>query len=161
MAQTSYTTRPTIAFEGMVADWGPKDYSYGRDDTNSLHFGRIVIHGATDSEVLHPAGTAGTPKGLVAHSHDMESFDATNDVPIGHIVNILRKGRIWVIPETDVVPGNPVYYRHANAGAAPEALGRLRDDDDGSSGDVTLLEGAVWRSTALAGTPALVEINFP
>jgi hypothetical protein len=57
---------------------------------------------------------------------------------------------------TDITAG--VFYRHTNAGALPEALGRFRNDTT----DATEIPGARWvRTTAGAGQLTIIEFNLP
>lgn len=159
---TSTETGYAIGQRGMIAQSGDVKTITARASATELIFGRMAIRGASDGLVIIPAGTATAQMGIVVRDENIDpSLISTGDIPAGHGATLLRKGRIFVLPEVDVTEGAAVYYRHANAGVAPEALGAFRDDNDGGSGDVTLVSGAVWASSALAGELAILEVNFP
>lgn len=165
MSQTSYGASQPVAFEGMEADAGyDSRVVTATDPTNATNFGRAAILGASEGLFQVPDGADGTLIGITkhSHSHDPSATSATEGVAATEPVNIMAKGRIWVLPEDDVALGDTVFYRHSNAGAAPEGNGRFRTDNDGASGDVTqITAGARWLSAGLAGTPVLLEINIP
>lgn len=161
---STITTSETIGREGMVATTDPNmKMRIAHATATELVFGRAVIRGSHDNAVVHPSGTTGVFAGVVMEDLGISAYlQATpNTVPVGYDAQIMTSGQIWVIPEVDVTQDNPVYFRHANAGSAPEALGRFRDDNDGGSGDVTLIAGAKWATSATAGNPARLEINIP
>lgn len=157
---TSTITEYAIGQRGMIAQTGDVKTITARASATELIFGRMAIRGASDGLVILPAGTAAAQMGVVVRDENIEpSQISTGDIPAGHGATLLRKGRIFVVPEVNVTQGQSVYYRHASAGAAPEALGAFRNDTD--SGDATLVPGAVWASSASAGELAVLEVNFP
>ena len=165
MTQLSYGNQP-IAYEGMHGDAGyDSRVVTAVDPANASNFGRAAILGTNPGEFQVPDGANGTLIGITvhSHSHDPSATSSTESVAATEPVNIMTKGRVWVIPEAevdDITDG--VFYRFQNAGAAPEGNGRFRPDNDGGSGDVAqITAGARWLSTGLAGTPVLLEINIP
>lgn len=161
---STVVTTETKGREGMLSTTDPlMGMVIKRASATQLYFGRAVIVGASDDLVVHPSGSAGTFAGVVIEDMNIYagSLSGAGDIPVGHDAQILRKGRIWVVPEQDVVTTDPVYYRHANTtpDAAPAALGRFRKDAD--TADATLLSNAKWVTSGLAGTIAELEINLP
>lgn len=73
------------------------------------------------------------------------------------MVNVLRKGYIYVLVEDAVTQGGGVYVRYA-AGAGGTQLGACRSADPGS--EAALLPGARYETGAGAGELAVVEINL-
>jgi len=129
-------------------------------------FGRACIRSTAEGYVEHPSGTAGDFCGVPVFEHIMPDSSVTLDIAAEANFTMMRKGRINIYCEAAVVRGGPLFYRHANAGAAPEALGAFRGDDDGASGDVTeLTDGFYIHSASTAddggGFKAEVEFNLP
>jgi hypothetical protein len=148
--------------EGMLATTQPIfEMIVSRALSTELVPGRAVIRGATDNLVVHPSGSAGVFVGLVCEDQSISTDLPTvaGNIPATYDARIMTKGIMWVVPETDVVQGGAVYYRHTGAGSAPEALGRLRADAD--TADATLIAGAKWFTSGSAGTLAMVELNTP
>lgn len=157
---SSVVTTETLGREGMLATSDPNHSMVVRyADETELRFGRAVIRDDTDRKVVHPSTEAGTFVGLVMEDLSIPAILLTGsgDVPAGHDAGIMTAGVMWVIPEVDVTQGQPVYYRFTGAGAAPEALGRLRNDAD--TDQAALIEGAEWFTSATAGNPAMVRLN--
>lgn len=170
MAQLAgtYTENLAIAVEGQIGDGATDSHimTY-TDDTNASLFGRAFIADlANPGEGQVPLTVTGTFVGVTVHTHDVEASQvplATEAIPATQPLNILSKGRIWVFPEDAVTAlDDDIYFRHANAGVAPEGVGRFRTDDDAASGDVTQITiGARWLTLGGAGTPVLLEVNLP
>lgn len=161
---SSVVTTETLGREGMLATTDPlAGMVIKRASATQLYFGRAVIAGAADYLCVHPSGSAGTFIGIVVEDLSIapELLSGAGNVPVGHDAHILRRGRIWVVPEQDVVTTDPVFYRHANStpDADPAALGRFRKDAD--TADATELTNAKWVTSGLAGTLAQLEINLP
>lgn len=168
MSQLTYPVDPDIAFEGSPGDGAASaHFRHYTDPTNETLFGRAAIQGANDKEFQVPLTVTGIFLGVTRHTHDVDPREvpnATGAVPANNPVNIMTQGRIWVKPESAVAAvDDPVYYRHANAGADPEGVGRFRQDDDTASGDVTLLPvtQARWLTTGAIGELTLLEVNLP
>lgn len=70
---------------------------------------------------------------------------------------IMRQGLIWVRPETDVdATADSVFFRQTVAGNTE--VGALTTVDDGNTDAVPT---AKWRSSGVAGSLVLLEINIP
>lgn len=168
MAQLTYPETFAIAQEGSLADGGTDRHTRTFTEENGVEyfFGRAVEQGTADGEYISPAGTAADFLGVTHRTHAVEldqlAVAGETGIPANKPANVITKGRVIVFPETAVAPGNAVFYRFQNAGAAPEGQGRFRADNDAASGDVVqLAAGAKWRSTAVAGEAAILELNFP
>lgn len=169
MPQLSYPLDMAPSFEGAPAD-GSQD-SFGISATNAAvasFFGRACLLVDTDEEQFtQPTGTTGEFLGVLQHSHAVEQSQVVAGaagLPVNHPGRVMRRGRIWVVAETTIDDlSAPVYFRHTTAGADPEALGRFRDDDDGASGDVTLItSGVKWRKVTTAiGQLTVLELSLP
>lgn len=72
----------------------------------------------------------------------------------GDAVNVLRRGRVYVLSEeTNIATGDAVYVRHT-AGAG-EQKGSFRNDADGTDADIPL--GAAWFK---GGTIPVLELGM-
>lgn len=162
MSQTTYAIEAARAFEGMLGDTsgGPtrKSLSLANEEASATPFGRGVKGGTDpDTQFLLPTATGQTLRGITVHKHGTE--DVTNDgLSTDEVGEVLNSGRIWVTPEQAVTPDDPVYWRHT-AGGAGEVPGRFRKDADTAKADQ--VTEAVWRTSAAADDPALLEINLP
>jgi len=155
----------SLPFAGVLGDDSPNYVrSYVNEATNSIPFGVMVIQGTNDDQALEMA-VGGQPVGVVSHSHRYakpgqldEDGTAGGDggLTTETEMGVLRKGTVWVIPEDDVAPGDPVRVRHTAAGA--EELGAFRTAADGT--DTGVISGAAWLTSATGGTPALLEVDL-
>jgi hypothetical protein len=153
----------TAAFAGMLADGSANDCIAMRNDeaSASIAFGRAVKFGsATDgTSAKLPSAETSVIAGIVVHSHSYASneLDATG-VIVGGVLNVLRKGRVWVTVEDAVVPGDRLWVRGV-AGGDPEFLGGLLPADD-STDTVDCTNQGQFLTAAAAGALALLEVNF-
>ena len=168
MPQLTVSLNMDLAFEGSGFD-GSQD-SYARSATNTAaasFFGRACLAVVTaGDQFVQPTGSAGTFIGILKHTHAVEQGQVVAGaagLPVNHPGSVMRRGRIWVVAENEIDDlSNGVFYRHANSGALPEALGRFRDDNDGASGDVTLIPEATWGKVNTAvGLLTFIELNLP
>ena len=162
MSQTTYSVEATVAFEGMLGDpsGGPsrRSISLANEDSAAAFFGRGVTFGTDpDTQFALPSGTGAVLAGITVHRH--ETQDATDDgIAQDETCELLRGGRIWVLPEDAVTPTSDVYWRHTTGGAG-EVIGQFRTDADTAQADQ--VTSARWLTSASAGNPALLEINLP
>ena len=166
MAQLTYPNDFEFGFEGMMADGGPDRYV--RSYVNSaadMEFGYAAVQGPSDAEIRTPSGAADVFVGITVHTHATERYEQGPmggpyvGIPSTHPANVMAKGRVIVVVENAVAPGDDVYVRFQNAGAAPEAVGRFRNDAD--AGDAFQVTAARWLSSAAAGEKAILEVNLP
>ena len=160
-----YETHTVTAYSPATADVTPIANDPDAQKEENMPFGRVAVRDTAGDYLCRlPASGAVDVVGVVAHSHAVEpgllpSSDTSAGYPSKKPANILRRGRVWMVTEQNVTPASTVYFRHASPGASPEALGRVRGDNDG--GDATAFTGAKFMTTATAGNPVLVELNLP
>jgi hypothetical protein len=77
---------------------------------------------------------------------------------VGEAIPTMRKGKIYVFPETDVASGDPVYCRFLGNGTSTFS-GHFRNDSDG--GKAFLVGSALFKTSSTANSPAIIEINLP
>jgi hypothetical protein len=77
---------------------------------------------------------------------------------VGEAIPTMRKGKIYVVPETNVASGDSVYCRFLGNGTTKFA-GHFRNDSDTAT--ATLVPYAMFKTTAVADAPAIIEINLP
>ncbi len=73
-------------------------------------------------------------------------------------VNMLRKGRVWVVTETDVTRGMQAYCRHTSDGGSNTSLGTWRGD--WSAGTAAAALGCKFMTTAAAGALVQLEVSL-
>lgn len=130
----------------------------------ALDPGRMTANFAQDMAVRLPNATTDKILGITMHTHYFESqYNPVTAInvplnPVGQPLNVMRSGRIWVRPETAVVAGSDVFFRHAVNGGNTQ-LGALRADADTAT--ATALSGARFISNAGAGELAVLQISHP
>ncbi len=160
--QTTYPEQFEIGFEGQLADGASDRFTRTYANPNAdMSFGRVVIQGAADAECALPSAPGQSAIGITHFTHAWERSllpdTGTAGIPRTKPANVLRRGRIVVVVETPVTPADTPHFRHANAGASPEDIGRLRADNAG--GDATPLSGRFMTSAA-AGEKAIFEFDL-
>lgn len=95
----------------------------------------------------------------IAMLSSVEQAMTTGVVDIADLtaVNILNKGRVWVVVEEAVTPASPVFIRHTDNGANTSG-GFRASADTARAKEFTRLR---YMSSASAGGLAVVEINNP
>lgn len=112
--QTSYDQTIGRAFEGMIADINPKTVVTGIvEEANGIDFGRGVIKGTNDDQILSPSGSGNTLKGVTIHSHSFEQNAAgVALMPDEAAGSVMEDGFIYVQPEDAVVPTDVAFCRY-------------------------------------------------
>jgi len=154
--QTSYAAEHDKGFAGQRANLGIYNSFSKAAEGGAIGFGLAVVAGTADDQAKLPAASGERFLGLTeyttawaAGSDDIHEYEQYREM------NIVDLGLIYVIPETSVVPGDKVFFRHTAPGA--EVIGALRNDNDGGNAD--LIEGATFESTTSAGGVALVKLR--
>lgn len=148
--QLSYNLIQASAFEGMLADIGLRDVgSYISEESPVIAYGLGVIQGAADQGLLLPSADTNRLLGVLVHNQIKPSGIRSRDT-----ADVLRKGRIWVLPEQDIAPKDPVFWRIRG-----DARGRFRKDADG--GAAIAVANARWCTTGGTNQVAVLEINLP
>jgi len=186
--QTTFNEYMASAFPGQWYDISDTE-AYGRTvEGSSIPFGVAVVSGTNDNQVRLPDhdGYLETVDPAVLPTDPAENrflgitmYHAPNArcegealaKPIGdgdkgylaktETASVATAGRGYVIAETVVKKGDPVFFRHTltDATAVPqtECLGMLRNDDDG--GNATQIMGARFVTSSLAGELAVVQLS--
>lgn len=172
---TSYAEQ-VAAFAGMLYDLRDNVIVAGRNSEasgapaatpNELAYGTVVIRD-TDANtpatpvvnVKRPAAGGFRAFGVIAHAHDQENGPngllGTLGVKPDGIVNVLRRGAIYVNTESSCAEGLAAFVRHtANGALLP---GNLRHDADTANAEE--VQGIIWRTTRADAGLAIVEVDM-
>jgi len=173
--QTSYSDTYKVGFAGMLADSGGGAHdimSMVNVDVVSIPFGTGVIFkssNVTDMDALQPLGSSDKVAGIVVFSDAYQRTYTLGDgtlggdldsvgLVVGTIMNVLRKGRIWVTPVTACAPGDRGYLSY-NATGVATAVGLWENAAD-SGHTIDMSAQTVFVTTALAGGLAILDCNF-
>lgn len=172
---TSYAEQ-VAAYAGMLYDLRDNLVVAGRNSQasgtptatpNELAYGTVVIRdtdAATPAtpvvNVCRPAATSFRAFGVIVHAHDQENGPngllGTLGVKVDGIVNVLRRGAIYVNTEDLCAEGSAAFVRHTvNSTLIP---GNLRSDGDSSKADE--VTGIIWRTTRADAGLAIVEVDM-
>ena len=124
--------------------------------TKALQLSGVALAGFTNTG--HPAAIAGPTWCTIRFSGWLNADTATTGVKVGGMLNVLRKGRIWVVSEDGNNIGDRVWVRAVAAGD-PEFLGGIVNADDGTD-TVDCTNQGVFLTSASAGGLAIVEVDF-
>lgn len=168
MPQTSVLTAPVAAISGQLADTG-RDMNlasyFSQEAALQMQFGTIVMQGAADygCNVL-TAGNVAKILGAVVYDASYQKgnelgsvVDANGKLGILPTItmNLLKRGRMWVLVEEAVTPSSAVRVRCTNAG---NGAGTFRTTSAGG-GLSMLLVGARYLDTAGINGFARVEFD--
>lgn len=160
--QTSYSIDQSAGLPGQLADAGHQDVISAINAAAAVAFGKLMVKGASEGLCKVPALAADiTTKELVlgvsVKSHALESARDANPPswPQNSAVPCLRKGRIYVLVEEDVVAGDPVFVRYAAGGSGPGSFGK-----SAGASERAALDGATYYKGALTGQLAILEVNL-
>lgn len=165
MSQTAYTTQAPLAFAGQIAEFEGRENSKSFAFENNLAAagygaGRPAVVGTDpDTQFDVPATTGERFLGITVHRHGREDVELAGEFAwvTDEDVEILRRGRIWVIVEEAVTAGDPVFFRHTvNGGLIP---GGWRTDVDTANADQ--VAGAEFMTSAAIDTVAIIDLNLP
>lgn len=161
MSQTAYNEAMTTAVAGMVADGaGAPNSIVTRIGTEEILMGVAVANDTDDGSAKLPDGAGVVISGVAIRDISIPAgaASADNSFPSGEAVPVMRKGRIWVVTEVAVQPGDAVYARYTANGGNTQ-LGAFRNDDD--TAKAIVIAQARWISTTGGAGIALLEINLP
>jgi len=165
--QTTYQQYFEQAKAGLIADIRTAVLeSFAAE--NELNFGMATVAGTDPAkQVKKPSAASQVFRGITVAAWTMEQkltgAPASTADSIGKFVQydmvpVLRRGLIWVKVVQDVVIDDAAYFVHTEA-VNPEYIGYFRKDVDGGNADA--VPTGVFRSSALAGALALLEVNIP
>jgi len=162
MSQTSISTTMALAYAGLLADSGFHDVisRVNGEASAEIRFGAMVAQDTADDECDLLAADTDKPIGVVVHSH---AYDKPNDLGDTGLkpkamVNVLRKGRIWVPVEEAVVAMDPVFVRHTVADSGSFQGAFRKSDDNNETIDLTGV--ARFLTSASASGFAVVEVDM-
>lgn len=163
--QTTYDYQAPEALLGMVSE----DF-YNYVDTVipqvAVKTGVLLTADKTAGKVRNAAKLPGTGAEVVKPGAlGIVRLDGTREIAIGATLDwpalrptpVVRRGRIWVLAESDIARWTHPFIRFA-AGAGGTVLGGFRGDADSASAAV--LTSAIAITDAAAGELVLVEINL-
>lgn len=161
--QDTYPLVPGLAFPGMLYDAGVVDVVTGVNvhATLGIRFGYAVAQAATGSDkACEPVeAILDIIRGILIRSiaYAPSELNSDDEVLPKATLNILRKGRIWVICENGCTRGQRGHVRAIVAGA--EVRGALRSAADGT--DTKDCSGQIeFVTSASAGALAVAEVDF-
>lgn len=168
MSQLVYTEDPPVALEGQIADSSrnTERITGKTEEAGGVPFGRFVTVGTDDGgntgrapQVRLPDLTGEISGGVGIGFSVLDTSLEQADTPLGYEnevpMQIMRRGRMWVVAEDAVAFGAAVFVRFTAGGG--EFLGRVRSDVD--AGDAVALPGATFRGTT-TGADELVIVEY-
>jgi hypothetical protein len=167
MSQTTYTIDQPSGSVGFIADASfIQDIESYVNAAGAVTYGCVVTRGASTDLIVHPDAAAEITdekvvRGIVAADPSMESKEdgLVANYPVGSVVNVMRKGRIWVIAENAITEGTSTVNVRYAAGVAGTQLGALR----GAAvvDETAVLPKSKWKSsTSTTGQLAIIEIDL-
>lgn len=170
--QTSYSINiPAVSYPGQIAD-----ASYVKDALSVLLVAAAVPFGVfVCKDAANTGGFDQLAAKVPALATDITNVGSLLGVllaeqviaqdpsvavptwPIKSAVAALRKGRVWVLSETAVVDGNPVFVRFAT-GAGGSQKGAVRADADTAT--AAQAPNCVFRGTYAAPGYVVVELDL-
>jgi hypothetical protein len=168
MPQTSVLSPLPIGVAGQLADlWtienGDVISAISEEVSAALAFGIGVKKGAADDGVLNLTAITDSFYGIIVYSPLFSQPDELNAtlgglVPRAAHFGLLRMGRVFVFTETNVTPASSVFLRAIGTGPNP-LVGGFRGTAD-STNTIDISAVASWRTTASAGSLAVLEIDL-
>lgn len=119
MSQTVITSTMTRGFAGMLDGMENTVASaFSEEASAEVPFGVGVARGTADDGVLLPATSTAKVRGVVVHDHAHALGQELGDTGLKPKTQfgVLRRGRILVIVEEAVVPGDRGYVRYSGSG---------------------------------------------
>lgn len=162
--QTEVNTQYPVGIAGQLADLHTAEFGdvvtvTSEEASAETRFGIMVKGGTADGSSKLLAATSDVPIGIVVFAHNFAKPVQLGDDGLkpGITFGVLRRGRIWVVPEDAVTPASDVRIRCVVAGN--EVKGAFRAAQDLT--DCIDISGfAKWITSADAGEPAILEIDM-
>lgn len=163
MAITSYSTTMTPSIAGQLADLGVADIlSFFNEETSAeIPFGYAVVQGAAEKGALLPSADDDVFVGILVHSHayDPENDLGTTGVKADRELNIMNKGRVWVVVGEAVSVGDRGYVVYDTAPSGEELPGMIMKADVQDSTLDTAAQIRFLTAASGVGELALAEID--
>jgi hypothetical protein len=153
----NYTIYSPVGTAGMVATTNPTDiYTYISESDTLIPYGTVVVQGSKDNLATIPTSSLKSPVGVTTYRGDIEHVGGYKK---NVVMNVLKKGPVYMIAEVDIAVNVPLYFRHVASGTplANDGIGRVTGT---TTANHTAL-GAISQSTAKAGELVLVLLNLP
>lgn len=161
----------SYAFAGQLADndQGTRINTRANAEASAeMPFGIMVVRdtvnsGQEDNCILlpHTSAAAAAPllAGITVHQHTFakDTQLGSTGVKPTNALAVLRRGRIYVLPEESVSPGDAVRVRVVTAGA--EVKGAFRKSADATD-CVDISKFAQWVTSGSSSVPAVLEIDM-
>lgn len=143
--QSSYQERLDHARKGMIHGTDYSTKSRTCETVAGIGFGIACSQGSGDRGAI----IGGTSEGFVGISvRDVTLESSQSDVISRYQgMAVLERGEMWVTPSHAVAPGDQVYF--------VPGTGVLTNQSSGNE----IINGAVWRSTAVADALAIVYLS--
>lgn len=166
--QTAVTSK-AAAIAGMPADASALtrlvDSKISEEASAEIPFGVMIITGSTNEDdgakLLHTSSAVSAPLlgGVVLWTDNYAKPSELGDTGLkpGVTLNVLQKGRVWVLTEDAVDPHDAVRVRAVTAGA--EVKGAFRSAAD-STDCVDISKFARWITSTSGPGLAIVEIDM-
>ena len=168
MPITDYSLAQSPGIPGSIAT-GIKSCSV-RSKTNAsggvLAFGRAVVQGTGDQDVILPAAAKTSLVGIAVRSYiyeDAETADGAEGYGDKREIEVLVQGDIWVETEVAVAPGDAVSFRILAKGGNT-IVGKFNKTVDANADPAdtaVLIPNARWLSTTSGAGIAKLQINLP
>lgn len=160
MAITDYSLTMTPSIAGQLADLGISDIrSFVQAEASAeIPFGYAVVQGTLAADALLPSSSDDVFVGIVAHSN---AYDPDNDLGTTGIkpdceLNVVNKGRVWVVVGEAVAVNDRGYVSYDANSATPGRIMKadVTDETLDTSAQIRFLSAA-----DAAGDLALAEID--
>lgn len=161
--QETYPLSPGLALPGMRADSSLGDtISMINTGADQIGFGYAVARNTGSSQSAKSVDAiANLIAGILVRteSYAPEQLGTLGPLP-KNTLNVMRKGRLWVICENGCTVGQKgLFIRGVVAGA--EVKGALRSVSDGTASDNVDMSGrGEWMTAAAAGALAILDFDF-
>jgi hypothetical protein len=161
MPFTSVLSGIAVSFQGMIADSTNLivDTFVNGESSAEIPFGVCVKQGTDDAEAVLLTAITDKLVGIVLHSN---AYNKTNEVGSTGIkpdvvMNVARKGVVWVPVEEAVTPASAVLVRAVATGG--EQAGAFRDTADASD-LIDVSAFCRFRSTTTGAGLVKLEFDF-
>jgi hypothetical protein len=163
--QTSVLTSQDFGVPGQLADFQSVSDAVVdmaiNTDTVDMPFGTCVKQGTSDDGALMPTSLADLLKGIVVQANDFERLTQLNSDGItpGTPLGLLKRGRVWILPYTDVTPTSEVHVQVVANTDHP--VGTIRGTADANKTlDITAFAKWLTTATVASGNPAKLDVDF-
>jgi hypothetical protein len=166
MPQTTYSAKPALAYQGMVADVGMDNIIVSRTAKALLHVGVMIQMAgnplnppaAGQCQELPDSAAALGVWGISVYDTSRMPYtpdaNAKAQYAIGDSVPMLTRGRIWVWTENATAQDDPVYVRVLAAGS--DTKGQFRN---ATATNFIVATGCRWQSSTTAAGLIILEIR--